>query len=110
MSHPGVSSAPAGSGGGGPDSRPGASGVAFSVPALAADRQAIDQYILDLAGEAHALAVRRQRLDTVSEVHVQTAATTLASGHRTRAQWKWQFLNTIGGALLGLGLGQTGEV
>lgn len=67
---------------------------------------ATDQYVIDLTDTSRML-MRRQAMDVVSESHVVTAASTLASRTSRRAA---KTLGSVAGVLLGFGLGIVGSV
>lgn len=78
----------------------------FSDSARDAFWQAADQYVIDLT-EVARLLMRRQGSDLVSENHIRTAVSTLAS---RSGGWKVKLLGALGGVLLGAGLGIVGSV
>jgi hypothetical protein len=78
----------------------------MSDSARTAFYQSTDQYVIDLADTSR-LLMRRQAMDVVSETHVLTAASTLASRTSRRAA---KALGSAGGVLVGFGLGVIGSV
>lgn len=80
--------------------------ISFSDNAEEAFYESADQYVLDLTDLSRTL-MRRTGVDVVSETHVRSAANILAS---RSSRWQAKTLGTVGGVVLGAGLGIVGSV
>jgi phage baseplate assembly protein gpV len=80
--------------------------IDFSDAATVAFYKAANEYVVDLT-DISSLLMKRQSMDSVSAIHVEVAASILASRSGSRQA---KSMGAVGGVLLGTGLGVVGSV